>query len=121
MIPPAAVIVLRALRSIVNEDPTDRLLRDWQVEANEYLDRLDALLARVEPPVSILTIDDWITRIEQSLYSKSGNTFTPDQIARLHLVVETMLQSATARVEPPPQEQDRGLSATDIYHVMLAW
>ena len=49
MIPPAAVIALRALRSIVNEDPTDRLLRDWQVEANEYLDRLDALLARAEP------------------------------------------------------------------------
>src|SRR5438105_5313122 len=47
-IPPAAGIALRALRSIVNEDPADRQLADWRVEANEYLDRLDAFVARVE-------------------------------------------------------------------------
>src|SRR5207302_103082 len=114
-IPPAAVIALRALRSIINEDPAERQLADWQVEAHEYLYRLDALVESQEQDGIRYDAQSETYVARHTIYSAAR---TEDEAK--HALASAVALTArywpiqVSRVEPPPQEQEgEGRAAAD--------
>src|SRR5205823_9260147 len=76
------------------------------------------------PPAAVIALRELITQWRQRAEDLRGNervnTEDVETEATLHQCADA-LDALAARVEPPPQEQDCGLTANDIYHVMQAW